>query len=159
MFWEIVLIVLSALCLIVGLLGAVVPVLPGVPLSYVGLLLLHFTDKVQFSTPFLLIWAAIVVVIQVLDNVLPAWLTKKSGGSRAGVWGSIFGLIVGFFFGPIGIICGPFLGAIIGELLAGKEFEQALKSGGASFLGFIGSTILKLVASGMMIFYFFKALL
>ena len=156
---EIFLIILGAICLLVGLVGTIVPVLPGVPLGYVGLLLLQATDKVQFSTPFLLIWAAVVVVIQLLDTFLPVWTTKWSGDSKAGVWGSTIGLLIGFFFAPFGIIAGPFVGALVGDLIAGKVFTEALKSGAASLLGFLCGTIAKLVAVGLMIYYFVVALL
>lgn len=156
---DVFLIVLGVICLLVSLVGTIVPVLPGVPLGYVGLLLLQATDKVQFSTPFLLIWAAVVVVIQLMDTFLPVWTTKWSGGSKAGVLGSTIGLFVGFFFAPIGIVAGPFVGALVGELMAGKAFVSALKSGGASLLGFLGGIIIKLVAVGMMIYYFVAALI
>lgn len=155
---DIVLIVLGAVCLLVGLAGAVVPVLPGVPISYVGLLLLQFTDRKPFSPTFMLVWASVVVVVQLLDSFLPVWTTKWSGGSRAGVWGSTVGLFAGFFFGPWGIVAGPFVGALVGELLTGKAFVAALKSGASSFLGFLGGTIVKLVAAGLMVYYFIDAL-
>ena len=82
---DIFLIVLGAICLLFGLIGCVAPVLPGVPLAYLGLLLLHWTERVQFSWQFLTIWAVIVIVIQVLDYFIPAWGTKKFGGSKYGV--------------------------------------------------------------------------
>lgn len=156
---DIVLIVLGVICLLVGLVGTVVPVLPGVPVSYVGLLLLQLTDREPFSLTFMLVWAGVVVAVQLMDSFLPAWTTKWSGGSKAGVWGSVIGLLIGFFFGFVGIIVGPFLGALIGELLAGKEFATAIKSGAASFLGFLGGTVIKLVAAGLMIYYFIDALI
>ena len=106
------LIILGAICLLVGILGCVLPVLPGVPLAYCGLLLLHATDKVQFSWQFLVIWAVVTIVVQVLDSVVPIWGTKRFGGSKMGVWGSTLGLLVGLFFGPWGIVLGPFLGAV-----------------------------------------------
>ena len=115
---DIFLIVLGAICLLLGLIGCVVPVLPGVPLSYVGLLLLHWTERVQFSWQFLVIWAVITIVIQVLDFVIPAWGTKKFGGSKWGAWGTTIGLLVGLFMGPVGIVAGPFVGAVVGELLS-----------------------------------------
>ena len=150
---DIFLIVLSGIFLVAGLVGCIVPVLPSVPLSYIGLLLLHATDKVQFSTRFLLIWLAVVVVLQVLDYVVPAWGTKHFGGSKLGVWGSTIGLLVGFFFGPWGIVVGPFVGAVLFELFDGKNALAALKAGFGSFVGLLADTILKLIACGMMIYY------
>lgn len=157
---DYVLISLGVLFMIGGILGGVLPVLPGPPLSYVGLLLLHFTERYQFSTRFLVIWAIITVVVYALDYIIPAYGTKRFGGSKRGVWGSIIGLVVGlFFFPPFGIIAGPFLGAVIGELTSGKDSGSALKSGFGSFVGFLTGTLLKLITSGMMTWYFFKELI
>ena len=157
---DYVLIVLGVVLIIGGILGCVLPVLPGPPLSYIGLLLLHFTQRYQFSTRFLIIWAIITTVVYVLDYVIPSWGTKKFGGSKRGIWGSMIGLVIGlFFFPPYGIIIGPFLGAIIGELTSGKDSGTALKSGFGAFIGFLAGTLLKLIASGMMTWYFFKELI
>ena len=179
---DIFLIILGAICLLLGIIGCVAPVLPGVPLSYVGLLLLHFTDRVQFSWPFLTIWAVIVAVIQLLDYFIPAWGTKKFGGSKYGVWGSTIGLVVGLFMGPWGIIIGPFLGAVVGELIyfnrhpqttlneteqslnnveqkKNSNLNRALRAGLGSFIGLLTGTILKLICCGMMVFYFVKELI
>ena len=169
---DVILIILGAICLLLGLIGCVAPVLPGVPLSYLGLLLLHWTDRAQFSWQFLTIWAVVVVVIQVLDYFIPAWGTKKFGGSKYGVWGSTIGLFVGLFMGPWGIIVGPFVGAVLGELLyfnrhpqdrieqsENTNFNRALRAGFGSFIGLLTGTILKLICCGMMVFYFVKELI
>ncbi len=150
---------IGILCLLLGLLGGILPVLPGPPLSYLALLLLHFTDRYQFSSRFLLIWGVITAVVFVLDYLIPIWGTKKFGGSKQGVWGSMIGLILGLFLlPPIGIIIGPFAGAVIGELIAGKDHSAALRAGLGSFIGFLLGTLLKLIVSGMMIWYFFAKL-
>ncbi|WP_319502781.1 DUF456 domain-containing protein [uncultured Draconibacterium sp.] len=157
---DILLIVLGALFIISGVLGCVLPIIPGPPLSYIGLLLLHFTGRYQFSSKFLIIWAIITVVVYALDYLIPAWGTKKFGGSKRGVWGSIIGLVIGmFFFPPFGIIIGPFIGAVVGELTVGKDSGAALKSGFGSFMGFLAGTLLKLIASGMMTWYFVKEII
>lgn len=146
---------LGILFLILGILGGVLPVLPGPPLSYVALLLLHFTDKYQFSSKFLIIWAVATIVVYLLDYIIPAWGTKKFGGSKRGVWGSMIGLLIGLFlFPPFGIIIGPFAGAVIGEITGGKDNKTALKAGLGSFIGFLAGTMLKLIVSGMMAWYF-----
>lgn len=157
---DILLIVLGSIFIISGILGCVLPIIPGPPLSYVGLLFLHFTARYQFSSKFLITWAIITTVVYALDYLIPAWGTKKFGGSNRGVWGSIIGLVIGlFFFPPFGIIIGPFLGAVIGELTAGKESGAALKSGFGSFMGFLAGTLLKLITSGMMTWYFVKEII
>ena len=129
---DIFLIVLGAICLLIGFLGCILPILPGVPLSYLGLLLLHWTDRASFSWQFLTVWAVIVVVIQVLDYFIPAWGTKKFGGTKWGVWGSTLGLLVGMFLGPWGIIIGPFVGAVIGELLYFNSHPESLANPNAT---------------------------
>ncbi|MBQ8832210.1 MAG: DUF456 family protein [Paludibacteraceae bacterium] len=123
---DIVLIVLGAICLLIGLLGSVLPVLPGVPLSYLGLWLLHWTDRASFSWQFLTVWAVVVLVIQLLDYFIPAWGTKKFGGTKWGVWGSTIGLLLGFLMGPLGIVLGPFVGAVVGELLYFNQHPETL---------------------------------
>lgn len=159
---DYVLISLGVLFILSGILGCVAPIIPGPPLSYIGLLLLHFTERFQFTPKFLIIWAIITAVVYALDFIIPAWGTKKFGGSKRGVWGSIIGLLIGLIFAPFGlvsIIIGPFLGAVIGELTAGKDHGVALKSGFGSFLGFLAGTLLKLITSGLMTWYFFKELI
>lgn len=172
---DILLIILGAICLLVGIIGCVAPVLPGVPLAYLGLLLLHWTEGVQFSWQFLTLWAVIVIVIQVLDYFIPAWGTKRFGGTKWGVWGSTIGLFVGLFMGPMGIIVGPFVGAVLGELLyfnrhpqalestdgiaKNSRFNRALRAGFGSFIGLLTGTILKLICCGMMVFYFVNELI
>ena len=155
---DIVLVILAAVFLFVGMLGCILPMLPGPPLAYAGMLLLHLTDRVQFTTGQLLVWLLIVVVTVVLDYVTPLLGSKYSGGSKWGERGCIIGTVVGLFFAPWGIIIGPFVGAVVGELLGDKELSQALKSGFGSFLGFLFGTVLKLGVCGYFIWQFFKAL-
>lgn len=172
---DILLIVLGAICLLLGLIGCVAPVLPGVPLSYLGLLLLHFTNRVQFSWQFLVVWGVVVVVIQILDYFIPAWGTKKFGGTKYGVWGSTIGLFVGLFMGPLGIVVGPFIGAVLGELIyfnrhpqttlseteqnKNSNFNRALRAGFGSFIGLLTGTLIKVICCGVMIAYFVKELI
>ena len=156
---DIILIILGILCLLVGLAGCILPALPGPPLSYAALLLLHFTDKVQFSTTQLVVWLIVVVVIQVLDYFVPMLGSKYTGGTRWGNRGCMAGTLVGLFFMPWGIILGPFLGAFIGELLGGSDKKLALKSGIGSLIGFLLGTVLKCAVCGYFIYLFFSELL
>lgn len=152
---EIILIILCGLLLLIGIAGSVLPVLPGLPLSYVGLLLLHFTTSYDFSITFLITWAVIIALIQVLDYYVPVWGTKRFGGSKKGVWGSMIGLLVGFFMGPWGIFLGPFVGAFIGERLSHKDIQRSVQAAIGSFVGLLAGTIVKLIAGGMLLYYFF----
>ena len=169
---DILLIVLGAICLLLGLVGCVAPVVPGVPLSYLGLLLLHWTERVQFSWQFLVVWGVVVVVIQILDYFIPAWGTKKFGGTKYGIWGSTIGLFAGFLMGPLGIIIGPFVGAVVGELIyfnrhpqntigqpKNTNFNRALRAGFGSFVGLLAGTLVKVICCGVMIAYFVKELI
>ncbi len=155
---DIFLIILAGLCLLVGLLGSVLPILPGAPLSYVGILLLHFTERAEFTTKFLVFWLVIVVLIQVLDYIIPAWGTKKFGGSKKGIWGSMIGVVVGLFFGPWGVVLGPFFGAVLGELIDGKQTAAAIRAGFGSFLGFLIGTLSKIIVCAFLIYYYIDAL-
>ena len=148
------LIILGALCLVLGLIGCILPALPGVPLAYAGLWLLQATDKGAFSWQFMLIWGIVVVAVSVLDYIIPILGTKQYGGSKAGVWGSTIGLLLGFFVGPWGIVLGPFCGAFVGELLTGKDTKTAFRAGWGTFIGLLTGTVLKLVCCGMMTYYF-----
>lgn len=142
---DIVLIILGIICLITGIAGCFLPVLPGPPVAYLGILFLHFTDKVQYSGTQLLIWSLIVIITLVLDYFIPMLGSKYSGGSKWGNRGCLIGTIVGLFFLPWGIIAGPFFGAVIGELLGQKELSHAIKSGLGSLVGFLLGTALKFI--------------
>lgn len=152
---DILLIILGSFLIIAGFVGAFLPVIPGLPISYAGLLVLQLAYA-PFSLAFFLVWAVIVVVISfVLDNAIPAWGTKKFGGSPYGVTGSVIGLVVGFFFPPAGFVFGPLIGAFLGELIAGNKSDQAIRSAIGSFMGFMAATGLKVIAAGVMGYYFF----
>lgn len=152
---ETILLLLGAILIVAGFIGSFLPVVPGLPFSYAGLLVLQLTTTPPFSLQFLIIWAVIVAILMMLDNIIPAWGTKKFGGSPYGIWGSIVGLMLGFLFAPTGIIVGPLLGAFLGELMAGRDTGRALKSAMGSFAGLLASTLLKVMAAGMMGYYFF----
>jgi uncharacterized protein YqgC (DUF456 family) len=156
---DIVLIIIGSLLIVTALAGSILPVLPGPPLGYLALLLLQFTDKKPFSLTFLIAFAVVVLIITLLDYLIPIWGTKKFGGSKSGTWGATVGLIAGIFLlPPVGVILGPFLGAYIGELISGRSNEEALRSGLGSFLGFLTGTLMKLMLTLVMGFYFIRAL-
>lgn len=147
--------IISGFFILFGFIGCIIPMIPGPPLSYIAILILHFTGNATFSTGFLVFWAVMVVVVAAIDYIIPAYGTKKLGGSKRGIWGSVAGLIVGMiFFPPLGIIIGPLLGAFLGELSAGKDSNKAFISALGSFLGFLFGTILKLIVSGYLAYYY-----
>ena len=152
------LLALSILLMIVGIIGCLVPVLPGPPLSFLGILTLQFTRFADVSTNLLIILAVVAVVVSILDFIVPVWGTRKFGGSKYGVRGATVGLIIGLFFGPPGIIIGPFIGAVVGEMIFKDDFRYAIKAGFGSLLGFMTGIGLKLAASFAITFYFIKAI-
>lgn len=149
---------LGSLCILAGIVGSVAPLLPGPPLSYAGFLIVQLRSDPPFSLNFMLTWAGIVVAVTVLEYLIPVYGTKKFGGSKYGLWGCSIGLVAGIFLGPWGIFLGPFAGAFIGELIANNQSQQALKAALGSFIGFLFSTLLKLVVSVVMAWYFVLAL-
>ena len=147
------LIILALVFGIVGLLGAVLPALPGAPLSYIGLLLLLPCEGADISSVTLWVTGVFLVIVSILDYIAPAWLTNLSGGGKQATRGSMAGLIAGlFFFPPIGLIVGPFVGAFIGELMEGSSKGKALKVALMSFVGFLLTTGLKIIYSGVLLF-------
>ena len=156
---DYILLVLGILFMLIGIIGCLVPVLPGPPLSFLGLIFLHLTRFGQFSASTLVILGSISVIVTLLDYIVPVWGTKKFGGSKYGTKGATVGLIVGFFLGPMGIVLGPLIGAFIGEMIFKDDLNYAFKAGFGSLLGFLASIGLKLAASFVMTFYFVKELI
>jgi len=145
---EYVLLILSLLFLAAGFLGSFLPVLPGPPLSWLGLLFLYLVKGIEIDYWILGITLFITLAVTVLDYVIPAQGTKRFGGSKYGIWGTNIGLVIGLFVPPFGFVIGPFLGALAGELIYdSNNFGRALKAAIGSFIGFLASTFLKIVVS------------
>jgi uncharacterized protein YqgC (DUF456 family) len=153
---DYVLLILGIIMMIFGIIGCLVPVLPGPPISYLGLILLHVTKFGHFSKTVLIALAAITIIVTILDYIVPVWGTRKFGGSKYGMRGATVGLIIGLFLGPVGIIVGPLIGAIVGELIFKDDMKYALKAGFGSLLGFLTGIGLKLAASFVITFYFIR---
>jgi len=148
----------AIILIIVGIAGCLIPVIPGPPLSYLGLILLHVSRFADFSKQLLIILGGIALAVTILDYIVPVLGTKVFGGSKYGARGAMAGLILGLFIGPFGIIIGPFIGAFVGEIIYKEDVNYALKAGFGSLLGFLTGVGLKLVASFIITFYFFKGL-
>ena len=147
---DIVLLVLGFVLMLTGILGSFLPVLPGTPVSWLGLLLLHLTAAVPDDWWFLGITLAIALIVFAMDYLIPALGTKKFGGTKAGMIGTTLGLVVAIVFpilGILGIIIWPFVGAFLGELLNKADQKSALKAAFGSFIGFLTGTFLKFVVT------------
>ena len=143
---SLILCIVAGVLLLVGFLGTFVPVLPGAPLAWAGLLAAYFSEYTDISLLCLIITAVIAVVVSIVDNIFPVTMTKKFGGSKYATTGATIGLIVGFFTGPWGIILGPFFGALIGEFI-NKEGRNdgVFKAAFGAFMGFLLGTGLKMI--------------
>lgn len=147
---DILLLVIGFILMLVGILGSILPVLPGPPISWAGLLLLFLTKAVPDDWWFLGITGAVALFVFAMDYIIPAMGTKKFGGSRAGMIGTTIGLIVAIFFpilGIFGIVIWPFVGALIGELTNKADQKTAVKAAFGSFIGFLTGTFLKFVVT------------
>ncbi|MBA7647314.1 hypothetical protein ES703_55086 [subsurface metagenome] len=144
-----------------GIIGCVLPIIPGPPLSYCSLILLSLAYKWEiFSPEFLVAMGIITLTVTVFDYILPLLTAKKFGASKYGIWGSILGMIIGIvIFPPFGLLIGAFLGAVLGEFIFNIDKKKSLKAGFGVFIGTILSIFIKLGTSGVIAFYFFKAVL
>ena len=163
---DVLLIIIGILLLVLGFIFCILPILPGQILSYFSLVLLQFTDNKPFEEDFLVLMAVIAVGVTALDYIVPVIGTKKFGGTKRGVRGSMIGLVIGVVvlpitgivlgpFGILGIILGPFLGAYIGESTGGQDSKQALRAAFGSFIGFLAGTMMKIAYTVVVGYYFF----
>ena len=161
---EYILIISGILFAIAGLIGCFLPIVPGPPMSYFALVLLHFSkDDGVFSTMFLFGFLIITILVTILDYLIPSMGAKYVGASKYGTIGAFFGMIFGMilFSGtvllvPIGMIAGTFFGTLLGEYIYGTKHKDAIRSGIASMAGFVVATVMKFSISGIMTFFYFK---
>jgi hypothetical protein len=138
--------ILAGVLLLVGLVGTVLPVLPGPPIAWAGLLAAHFSSYSQIEIWILIATGIAAIFVTVIDNVFPSLMTTKAGGSKAATWGCTIGLIAAFFLGPIFILIGPFVGAFVGEMIHdSSDSKRALKAAFGAFKGFLLGTGLKII--------------
>ena len=147
--------ILAGILLAIGFFGTFIPVLPGAPLAWGGLLLCYFSSYNEISIFCLIISAIVAILVSILDNFAPVLMTKNFGGSKKAITGSTIGLIVGFFVGPIGIIAGPFFGALIGELINNQgNWDGVFKAALGAFIGFLIGTGIKMICVVAFIFIY-----
>lgn len=157
---EGIILIVSSILMLLGLAGSILPILPGPPLSFIGLFLLallkHFSPPL---TPTLVIVFAIVtILVIVMDYIFPLLGAKRYGSSKWGILGSTLGMVIGIFFSPLAMVLGALIGAVVAEWLVGKKKGEALRAGWGVVMGTLLATILRLGVSGIMIYYFVLAL-
>lgn len=155
---DLLLVSIASVLMLVGIFGSFLPVLPGVPMSWLGLLLLHLAPSVPFNYWLLGFTFIIAAIIYGLNWVIPAMGTKRFGGSKSGMIGATAGLVVGLIAPiPLGIIIGPFIGAFIGEMINKSDHKSALKAAFGSFIGFLASSFMEFIVSiGFLILFIVK---
>lgn len=146
---DIVLFILGLVCMLIGVLGSFLPVLPGISLSWLGIVLLYFTTAVPANYWILSSTFLVLVLFSIANYILPSKGTERFGGSKAGIWGTNIGLVVGLLAPiPLGFIIGPFLGALIGELVFdAKNVQHALRAATGSVLGILASNFIQFMLS------------
>ncbi|WKB82346.1 DUF456 domain-containing protein [Cellulophaga lytica] len=147
---DIALLIIGFVLILTGIIGSFLPVLPGPPISWLGLLVLYLTKAIPNDRVFLGITLAVALIVFALDYIIPAIGTKKFGGTKAGMIGTTIGLLVAVFFhvlGVFGIVVWPFVGALVGELLNKADQKTALKAAFGSFIGFLTGTFLKFIVA------------
>lgn len=143
---------IAGLLVLVGLAGTLLPALPGVPLVFIGLLIAAWIEDFQRigwpTLTLLAILTAIAIAVDIAASILGA---KRVGASRLALLGAAIGSVVGLFFGLVGIFVLPFVGAVIGELVARNEMAQAAKVGFATWLGLLFGALAKLALAMTMV--------
>ena len=146
---EYFLLILGFILMLVGIIGSILPALPGPPISWVGILMLYLCEGISINYWILAVTLLIAVIIGILDYIIPAKGTKYFGGSKYGIWGTNIGLVVGIFAPiPFGFLIGPFVGALVGELIYKKKKKgRAFKAASGSCIGFLAGTFMKVLVS------------
>ena len=155
---NVALIIIGLILAIAGMVGCILPIIPGPILSFSALILLSWIKSWQsFSQTFLIVMGILTGLLLLLDYVAPALGAKKYGASKRGLWGSAIGMIIGIFFiPPWGMIVGAFIGALVGELAGGKSSRNALRAGWGILIGNVMVIGLKLAFTAVVLFYYIK---
>lgn len=152
--------IISVLLVLAGLAGTVLPLLPGVSFVFLGLWLGAWIDGyAEVSGWTVVLLGLLTALAMALDYIAGALGAKKAGASKQAVTGALLGSLVGIFFGLPGLILGPFVGAVVGELSAQRDLDQAAAVGAATWVGLLLGTIAKLALSLTMLGVFLLAYL
>lgn len=150
-----------AICvMLVGVLGTIVPLLPGLPLIWLTMLIYAIVEGFKrVDAAFLGLTLGVLIAAEAADYLGRAWGARRFGASKAGALGAVLGSLVGLFFLPLGLVVGPFLGVVIAELLSGRTTSESVRAGWGGLVGTLGSMAVKLaVAVGMTIVFVVRVL-
>ena len=156
---DIFFVIVGIILCFVGIIGSFIPLIPGPITSFSGLLFLHLTTFVPFDFYFIIGCFTIAISVFILDLIIPVIGLKKLGGTKKGLIGATIGLLLGFFIGPIGLISGPFIGALSGELLNNNGIKKSIKASLGTLIGFLAGVAMKFLVSFVFTILFFKILL
>ena len=153
---DLLLLIVSLLLCLIGIVGSFLPIIPGPVTSWLGILLLNLTSVVEFNLNFVLITLTVAISVGILDYLIPVLGVKKLGGTRSGQIGTTLGLIIALIIlGPIGIIIGPFGGALLGEMSTKKSFQDSIKPAFGAFVGVVAGSVIKFLISLSFLFFYF----
>ena len=155
---ESVIIIISILFLIFGLIGSLIPVIPGPIFSYLGIIFAYVFSLLDISQSEFIIISLATILVFILDYFFQYFGVKKLGGGRMSVMGLVLGTILGLFFAPFGLLLGPFLGAFLGAILENKNKSQSVKVAIGSLIGFISGTLVKFTFSTFLLWIFLKSI-
>jgi uncharacterized protein YqgC (DUF456 family) len=138
--------IVAVLVMLVGIVGTLLPSMPGLPLIWLAMLVYGFVENfTEMTAGFLTATLVVVIVTQVAEQYARAWGAKRYGAGRAGTWGAVIGSIAGLFFMPIGLVVGPFIGAMAFELAAGRSSKEAIRAGVGGLVGVLGSVAVNFI--------------
>lgn len=152
------LLIIASILTLIGVIGAIIPALPGPPLSLAALVIVNLVLPGEISLTLLIVMTILCIVAAILDYLAPILLTRVGGGSKEAVLCTTLGLLAGLFFMPLGLILGPLIGAFIGEYSHSAHLGKALWVAFLSFLSFLFTTVIKLILTAVISYYIFLAI-
>ena len=160
MDWNILWYAIAGIIIAAGFVASILPNLPGIPVMFGGMLLAAWVGHFEAIPVWVIVFLALLAAFSIVfDFVAGSYGAKCHGASKAAVWGAFIGTIAGLFFGIPGIILGPFVGAVIGQLASGSRVEHAARVGVGTWIGLLIGTAIKIATAFMMLGIFALALL